>query len=271
MNMIAAFQRNWKLYCCESLGLAIFMISACFFGAMLEGDTSLHKALPNAMLRTILTGFLMGSTALFIFYSPFTSPSGSQINPAVTLTFLRLGKMNMCDAVFYILFQILGGTVAVYGMAALIGSSLTLRPVNYAATIPLKGTFTALITEFVIAFIMMTMVLFTSSHQHLKKYTRLFSGCFVCLYVIVAGPVSGFGMNPARSLASAIPSHTWTAFWIYAFVPVVSMLLAAEVFLRWQHRQMVQPHKRFIPHHEHKTFMPHILKTSKRETINEAV
>src|SRR5215210_2287716 len=98
--MIAAFQKNWKLYCAEALGLAVFMISACFFGAMLEGDTAWHKAIPHAMIRLILTGVLMGATALFIFYSPFTSPSGSQINPAVTLTFLRLGKIKKWDAFF---------------------------------------------------------------------------------------------------------------------------------------------------------------------------
>lgn len=269
--MMTAFRNGWKLYGCEALGLAIFMVSACFFGAMLEGDTTWHKALPNGTVRSVLTGILMGATALFIFYSPFTAPSGSQINPAVTLTFLRLGRLKTWDAVFYILFQILGGTIAVYVMAAMMGSSLTTKPVNYAATIPMKGTVPAFLAEFVIAFLMMTMVLFTSSHRRLKYHTRLFSGCFVCLYVIVAAPISGFGMNPARSLASAIPSHTWTAFWIYAFVPVVSMLLAAEVFLQWQRRQMMHPRKRFIPHHEHRTFMPRLIKIDKPEILNEEV
>ncbi len=55
----------------------------------------------------------MGSTALFIFYSPFTAPSGSQINPSVTITFLRLNKMCPFDAIFYIIFQFIGGTLAV--------------------------------------------------------------------------------------------------------------------------------------------------------------
>jgi aquaporin Z len=267
--MVTAFRNGWKLYCSEALGLATFMISACFFAAMLEGDTAWHKALPDPMMRLVLTGILMGSTALLIFYSPFTAPSGSQINPAVTLTFFRLGRMKAWDAVFYILFQILGGTLAVYAMAAVMGSSLTMKPVNYAATVPVKGAGYAFLIEFVIAFVMMTMVLFTAAHQRLQKYTRLFSGCFVCLYVIVAGPVSGFGMNPARSLASAIPSHTWTAFWIYALVPVASMLLAAEVYLRWQRYQMLQPLNRFVPHQEHKSFMPRVLKSNKAQILNE--
>jgi len=68
-------------------------------------------------------------------------------------------------------------------------------------------------------------------HKKLKKYSCIFAGCLVCTWVIVAGPVSGFGMNPARSLASALPANIWTAFWIYLLAPFAGMLLAAEVYL----------------------------------------
>ena len=177
-------------------------------------------------------GIAMGTTALFIFYSPFTAPSGSQINPAVTFTFLRLDKMCRYDAIFFIIFQILGGTIAVYLMQWLMGSKLVDAPVHSAITVPGKfGMTAALITEFIIAFVTMTMVLFTSNNDKLKKYTRIIAGCLVCGWVIVAGPISGFGMNPARSFASAMPANVWTAFWIYLFVPFIGMLLAAEVYL----------------------------------------
>jgi aquaporin Z len=243
-DMIKTFQQNWKLYCSEALGLAIFMVSACFFGAMLEGDTALHKALPNGFTRLVMTGILMGSTALFIFYSPFTAPSGSHINPAVTIAFFRLKKITKLDAFFYILFQFIGGTIAVYAMAYIMDGTLTKLPVNYVATVPMKSLPIVFLTEFLIAFVMMTMVLNTSSHYTLKKYTRLLSGCFVCLYVITAGPISGFGMNPARSFASALPSGTWTAFWIYSIVPVIGMLLATEVYLRFQNRKLKRQYRK---------------------------
>ncbi len=242
VQMKAAFKKNWKHYLQEAFGLAIFMMSACFFGAMIFSPQShWHAALQNDMQRNVLMGVIMGLIALFIFYSPFTAPSGSQINPAVTATFLRLGKMCRYDALFFIIFQIIGGTIAVYVMQSLMGNMLTAAPVHSVATVPGSyGTAAACITEFIIAFITMMMVLFTSSNERLGKYTRIIAGCFVCTWVIVAGPISGFGMNPARSFASAFPSGVWTAFWIYLFVPFAGMLGAAEVFLFVERRKSVR-------------------------------
>ena len=122
--------------------------------------------------------------------------------------------------------------MAVFIMQLLMGSILIDPPVNSAVTIPGKnGVWWALVIELIIAFITMSMVLFTSNNDKLKKHTRIFAGCLVCTWVIVAGPISGFGMNPARSLASALPANIWTAFWIYLFVPVAGMLVAAEIYL----------------------------------------
>lgn len=220
-------------YVQEAFGLAVFMISACFFSAMIFSEkSSWHHFFLNDIQRNIVTGILMGATALFIFYSPFTAPSGSHINPSVTITFWRLGKMCHWDALFYVLFQLAGGTLAVYMMQLLLGSLLIDPPVNSVITIPGKtGVWNAAIIELIIAFITMTMVLFTSYHSNLKKYTRVFAACLVCLWVIIAGPISGFGMNPARSFASALPAGIWTGFWIYLAMPFAGMTIAAEVFL----------------------------------------
>ena len=227
----ASFQKNWKHYLQEAFGLAIFMISACLFTTLFESKGAyFHKLITTGVFRNIIIGLLMGGTALLIFYSPLTAPSGAHINPAVTISFWRLGKIGTADAIFYCIFQVMGGTLAVYLMQWIIGKPLTEMPVNSCATIPLGGITAAAVTEFLIAFATMSMVLFTSHHAKLRKYTRVFAGCLVCLWVITAGPVSGFGMNPARSFASALPSNTWTGFWIYLLVPFAGMLLATVFF-----------------------------------------
>jgi aquaporin Z len=88
------------------------------------------------------------------------------------------------------------------------------------------------------------MVLFTSNNDKLKKFTRIFAACLVCTWVIVAAPMSGFGMNPARSLASALPSGVWTAFWIYLIIPLAGMLLAAELYLFVEKNKVNKHHKK---------------------------
>ena len=242
LQLRASFRKNWIHYLQEALGLGIFMASACFFSAMLFSPKSFwYSTIPALAIRNILMGVAMGSTALFIFYSPVTAPSGSQINPAVSLSFLRAGKMCRYDVMFYIIFQILGGTAVVFLMQLLLGTTLTALPVNSVVTVPGKYGYTAAaLTELLIAFVTMLIVLFTSHHEKLKKYTRLFAGCLVCTWVIVAGPISGFGMNPARSFASALPAHTWTGFWIYVFIPLIGMLSATEVFLLIQKRKVLR-------------------------------
>jgi aquaporin Z len=254
IQMKAAFRKNWKHYLQEALGLGIFMVSACFFSAMLFSEkSSWYDAIPSLAIRNILMGIAMGITALFIFYSPLTAPSGSQINPAVTITFLRLNKMCRYDAMFFVIFQILGGTFAVYLMRWVMGNILIDAPVNSAVTAPGKfGVGSALITELIVSFITMTMVLFTSSNDNLKKYTRIITGCLVCTWVIVAGPISGFGMNPARSFASALPANIWTVFWIYLFAPFIGMLLAAEFYLFVERRKVNDhyPKKKMIKKNE---------------------
>ena len=86
--------------------------------------------------RLVIIGILMGATAIFIFYSRWTAPSGSHINPAVTIAFLRAGRINKYDAFFYIIFQFIGGTAAVYLMQVLMGDMLIAAPVNSAVTVP---------------------------------------------------------------------------------------------------------------------------------------
>lgn len=242
-----SWQTNYPYYLQEGLGLAIFMISACFFGAMLESEHSPVHSIAGPFLRITMMGILMSITALFIFYSPFTARSGAHINPAVTITFYRLGKLCHWDALFYIGFQIAGGVSAVFLMRWLLGDLLTDPPVSSVVTVPGKyGIEAALLMEFSIAFCTMIIVLFSSGHERLKKHTRMIAALLVFAWVVIAGPVSGFGMNPARSLASALPSGIWTASWIYFSVPFIGMLIAAEVFLFVQktfYSQTINTHK----------------------------
>jgi aquaporin Z len=64
------------------------------------------------------------------------------------------------------------------------------------------------------------------------KYTGLFAGALVALFISLEAPYSGMSMNPARSLASALPAGQWRSFWIYLLAPIWAMQLAAALHLR---------------------------------------
>lgn len=216
----------------EAAELGLFMVSAGIFTCLFEYPTSpLHQAIANSDLRRFLMGIAMGTTAIALIYSPWGKQSGAHMNPAVTLTFYRLGKVKRRDALFYILFQCLGGLAGVYLVALLLGNVFTQAPVTYVVTVPgPSGWIAALVGELVIAFLMMMVVLVTSNNKRLNRFTGLFAGFLVMLYVTLEAPFSGFGMNPARSLASALPAQIWTAFWLYAIAPPIGMLLAAGLY-----------------------------------------
>src|SRR5262245_61412784 len=72
-----AMATHWPEYLMEATQLGLFMISACVFGVLLEHPSSaLHQAINSPLLRRLLTGIAMGSTAIAIVYSPLGQRSG---------------------------------------------------------------------------------------------------------------------------------------------------------------------------------------------------
>jgi aquaporin Z len=113
----------------------------------------------------------------------------------------------------------------------LIGEPLRDSAVNYAVTTPgPDGVFVAMIAELAISAILMSVVLVVSNSPRLSRFTPLFAGTLVAIYISIEAPVSGMSMNPARSLGSAVLANEWTALWIYFVGPPLGMLLAAQLY-----------------------------------------
>src|SRR5262249_45641157 len=157
-------------------------------------------------------GCAMGLTAIALVYSPLGKRSGAHMNPAVTLTFLGLGRVAPRDALFYVLAQFAGGAVGLLACARLLGPLLGDPHVNYVATVPGdRGIDIAFAAELVISFLLMSVVLRVSSRPALARYTGLCAGALVALYITFEAPLSGMSMNPARSFGSALLAHSWAA------------------------------------------------------------
>ena len=217
------------------------MLSAGAFTTLFEYPNSPFRlAIDDENLRRTFIGLAMGLTAVALMYSPWGMRSGAHMNPAVTLTFLRLGKVARWDAVFYILAQFVGGTLGVLLLMALLNAPFTAPPVNYVVTVPgSDGVAPAFIAEFFISAVLMWVVLRVSNSQRYANLTGICAGALVALYIAIEAPLSGMSMNPARSFASAWPAGEWMDFWIYLTAPVFGMQCAGELYVfRRSHRSV---------------------------------
>jgi aquaporin Z len=231
--MIRALRQNWPEYLIDGALLGLFMISACGFAVLLEHPGSpVHQAIRNAGARHALGGIAMGLTNIALIYSPWGQRSGAHMNPAVTLTFLRRGKVKPWDAVFYIVAQFMGGLGGVLVAKLTLGG--TVAAVNHAATSPgAAGAWVAFMAETVIACGLMLMVLTVSNTPKLARFTGCFAGLLIALYITFEVPLSGMSMNPARTFASALPSGIWTGLWVYFAAPLLGMFTAAALYRRF--------------------------------------
>jgi aquaporin Z len=233
--MSNAFKNHWPEYLMEAIELGLFMFSACAFTVLLYHPSSpVAQTIHDGVMRRLLMGTAMGSTAIAIIFSPLGKRSGAHFNPSVTWTFFRLGKIRAWDAAFYTLFQFGGGVAGILLASLTLGKLVAHQTVNYAATLPgPNGPTVAFAAEIVISFILMSVVLNVSNTKRLARWTGIFAGALVATYITLESPISGMSMNPARTFSSAIGAHVWMSLWIYFVAPPLGMLLAAEVYRRF--------------------------------------
>lgn len=220
---------HWREYAAEAALLGAFMVSACVCAVLLDHPASAAlRALPDPLARRALFGLAMGATAVAIVYSPPGRRSGAHLNPAVTLAFLRLGRIRARDAALYAVAQVAGATVGVLVAWAALGARLAHPAVHFVTTRPgPAGALAAFAAEIALSFVLMAVVLAVSASRR-ADWTGVCAGVLVALYITFEAPVSGMSMNPARSLGAALVARDGEALWIYLAAPPLGMLAAAE-------------------------------------------
>jgi aquaporin Z len=230
MNEAAPAVR-WRDAAVDGTLLGIFMISACAFTVLLEHPSSpaTHAVGPPFARRTLI-GMAMGLTAVTLIYSPWGRRTGALMNPATTLCFLRLGRITPGAAVAYATAQFVGAALGVLVAATVLRPLVGHPSVGYVATLPgAHGAGVAWAGEFMIAFLMLSTILAVNRRPRLARFTGVFAGALVTLYITFEAPLSGMSLNPARSFGSAFVARRWAELWIYFTAPVAGMLAAVEV------------------------------------------
>lgn len=151
--------------------------------------------------------------------------SGAHLNPAVSLGFWAAGRLAPSALPGYLLAQTTGALVAVGLLRALFPDAESL-----GQTVPTVSAPGAFGVELVMSFILMFVILnVATGHKETGIMAGVAVGGTIMLEALVAGPLTGASMNPARSLAPALWSGDLGGLWIYLTAPIAGALLAAPL------------------------------------------
>jgi aquaporin Z len=227
-------RNHWVEYTIEAAALGTFMLSASSVAVLLDHPRSLlPHILPDPNVRRVLAGLAMGLTNIALIYSKAGRRSGAHMNPAVTLTFYRLGKITGLDTAGYIAGQFAGAIAMMTALAFVARSWLSDPAVDYVITKPgPAGAWIAFSAEAAISFGMMLVVLALSNHPRWRRWTGVAAGVLVAAYISIEAPLSGMSMNPARTFGPAIVAGRLDWLWLYFAAPLLGMFGAAELYLR---------------------------------------
>lgn len=217
--------RGLAAYIAELVGTLFLVFGVCTV-VILYVSTGAQGAQFGSDFAAIglVHGFL-----LFALIAALGGVSGGHFNPAVTFAAALLRRIDPVDAVVYILAQLSGGV-----LGALLAKGLLLdegRATDYGAlqvSPLLGGDFAGAVVEGLGAFLLVLAVCAVALNPRVRnEWAPLAIGLTLGFAVIIFGPLTGAGLNPARWFGPALIGEEWGGVWPYLLGPLVGALLAA--------------------------------------------
>jgi aquaporin Z len=218
-----------KKYVAEMLGTMVLVLMGCgsavIAGAYLGGTVGIALAFGLAVLVMV---YAIGPI------------SGCHINPAISIAMLVAGKLSLKDTAFYVVFQFVGAIIGagiLYAIA--VGTPAFNIAVNglgqngYGAqSLAGYNLTSALIAEVVLTFIFLLVIFGSTSEAAPKGFAGIAIGFTLVLIHLVAIPIDGTSVNPARSLGPALFAGTTalSQLWLFIVAPIIGGVIAAVVW-----------------------------------------
>ena len=171
--------------------------------------------------------------------------SGGHFNPAVTLGAAASGRFAWKDVPYYVLAQIVGGalgTTFIYVLAAggpdgLLAdvTSSGFASNGFGDHSPSGfGLVSAIVAEIVLTAVFLYVILGVTDRRAASGFAPLAIGLTLTLIHLVAIPIDGASVNPARSIASAIYGgpDALGQLWVFIVAPLVGALIAGFTYGR---------------------------------------
>ena len=206
-----------------------------FTGCAVATAAVLQRSTAGPLSYDSLAVALAFGLALAAIVAAIGHVSGAHVNPAVTLGLAATNKFPWQFVPIYVGAQLVGailGAIAVWITYGEAGRELA----NVAATFPVEdvGDIQAFVVEVLVTFILVFVVISVATDDRAPAgVAPLAVGFALACGVLIAGPVTGGSLNPARTLGPMIVAGRFDAVWVYILAPIVGAVLAAFVYDRF--------------------------------------
>lgn len=208
----------WAPYLAEALGT----FALVFFGAGAIAVDATSGGAVSGVGIGIAFGLIVTAMILTLGHV-----SGCHINPAITIGFLALRRIELPRAAGYIVAQLIGAILAATAVVAIVGDAG-----DAGATAPrIGGTDAAFWSEIILTFFLALVVFAVATDERAERpFAAVAIGGYVGLAATAWGPIANASMNPARSFGPSLRTGVWDAHWVYWVAPLLAVLLAAAVY-----------------------------------------
>jgi aquaporin Z len=159
--------------------------------------------------------------------------SGGHLNPAVTTGLLVARRINLRTAIAYIAAQLVAAILAALLLKALTPPSIARADLLGTPALGLNITFSQGVAfELVLTFLLVSSVFGTCVHPQAPRIGGFGIGLTLFVGILVAGPITGAALNPARALGPALVTGNWAAQAVYWIGPLLGGILAG---LLWEY------------------------------------
>jgi MIP family channel proteins len=181
-----------------------------------------------------LVGIALATGLAFAALLAATLPlSGGGVNPIVTLGLWIVGRLTTSRAATYVVAQLLGGVLAGIVLRLAVPKA-TWRPAALGAPLLAEGVGAgrAVLLEAVLSFLLTIVAAALIADERTASVDRAAAalGALLASATLVAWPVTGAALNPARALGPELAAGVWTGWWIYWVGPGAGAIVAAVAY-----------------------------------------
>ncbi len=164
--------------------------------------------------------------------------SGAHFNPAVSIGLWAGGRFDKKDLLPYIGAQVLGGIAGATVLYFIATGQKGFEIGGFAAngfgehSPGGYGMYAALLTEIVMTFMFLIVILGATHSKAPKGFAGLAIGLALTLIHLISIPVTNTSVNPARSTSQAFFVGDWAMdqLWLFWVAPIIGAILAGVVY-----------------------------------------